>query len=103
TVWLISNNQRHGFTSEKVFTALGFTFKQVLVVTAPELNKQAKGSNVDDSTKAHLPGINISDKGTIYWIDYNYTKHAYPNLTVYNSWNVPGDFTRVLPANGADR
>jgi fibronectin type 3 domain-containing protein len=105
TVWLISNGQKHGFTSEKVFTALGFTFSQVLVVTTPELNKQGKGDNVSDSSKPHSPGINVKDvkTNTIYWIDYNYIKHPYPNLSIYNSWNVPNDFSRVLPANAADR
>lgn len=103
TVWLISGGERHGFTSATVFTALGFKFSQVLVVTAPELNKQARGANVDNGSAAHLPGINVQDGGTIYWIGYGGQRHPYPDLATYNSWNVPNDFTRVLPSNAADR
>jgi hypothetical protein len=103
TVFLISEGQRHGFTSAQVFTALGFKFSQVLVMTTPELNKQPVGTVINDGTTAHLPGVNVKDsKGTIYWINPAGVRNAYPSLEVYNSWNVPGDFSRVLTANAAD-
>jgi hypothetical protein len=103
TVWLISNNQRHGFVSEQVFTALGFKFSQVLVVTAPELDKQNRGPNLDNGQAQHLPGIDINVDGTIYWIGYDGRRYPYPSLEIFNSWHIPNDFTRVLPANNADR
>ena len=101
TVYLISRGQRHGFVSAKVFTALGFKFTSVLVVTNPELQALPKGDNVSNSALAHWDGVNINDHGTIYWIN-NQTKYPYPSLAVYNSWNIDNNFTRVVTANAAD-
>ena len=101
TVWLISNNQRRGFTSSSVFTGLGFKFKQVLIITAPELNKLAIGANLDNPKAAHPEGVDINLNGTIYWV-HNNTLYPYPSLKTYNSWRVPNDFSRVLKANSAD-
>ena len=102
TVWLISNNQRRGFTSQSVYLGLGFKFSQVLVISSPELNKLARGANLDDPSSVHPEGVDINLNGTIYWL-HNNQLYPYPSLQVYNSWRVPNDFSRVLPANAADR
>jgi len=102
TVWLISASQRRGFTSASVFIALGFKFSQVLVITAPELSKLSQGANLDNPNSAHPEGVDIRDGPSIYWI-HNNKRDPYPSLQVYNSWRVPNDFSRVVPANAADR
>jgi hypothetical protein len=102
TVWLISASQRRGFTSEVVFLSLGFKFSQVLVITAPELNKLPQGANLNDPNETHPEGVDINENGIVYWIQAG-QKHPYPSLATYNSWRVPNDFSRVLPANAADR
>ena len=102
TVWLISGNLRRGFTSQSVFLGLGFKFSQVLIITAPELNKLAIGANLDNPSAVHPEGVDINLNGTIYWLHSN-TLYPYPSLKVYNSWRVPNDFSRVVPANQADK
>jgi hypothetical protein len=102
TVYFISNQQRHGFTSAAVFAALSFKFSSVLIVTATELNKLPQGSNLDNPLSAHPEGVDINDHGTIYWI-HNNQRYIFPSLMVYNSLRVPNDFSRVVPANAADR
>jgi hypothetical protein len=102
TVYLISGNRRFGFTSEAIFTSLGFKFSQVLTVTAPELLKQSEADPINDPNIAHLPGTDIQDGSTVYWVGYDGKRYPYPSLEVYNSWHIPGDFSRVLPANAAD-
>ncbi len=43
TVYLVSDGSRYAFTSASVFTALGYKFSNVLVVTTPELGDDAEG------------------------------------------------------------
>lgn len=101
TVYLVSDGQRHAFVSSRIFYGLGFKFSSVLLVTNPELQALPKGYEITDSGIAHLDGLNISYKGTIYQIN-NGSKNPYPSLAVYNSWNIDNDFSRVIPANKAD-
>ena len=101
TVYLISNRQRLGFTSEAVFTGLGFQFSSVLIVTTPELNALALGNILNDGSIAHPEGVEINDNGTIYLMGTT-TRDPYPSLDVYNSWNIDNDFSNVVPANAAD-
>ncbi len=102
TVYFISNQTRYGFTSAKVFLALGFKFSSALVVTTPELQALAAGPVIKDATAAHLPGTDINYKGTIYYIGRDYLRHPYLSLAVYNSWNIANNFSAVVPANAAD-
>ncbi len=102
TVYLISAGQRRAFTSSNVFTGLGFKFSSVLVVTNPELQALVKSTDLSSTDEAHLPGTDINIQGTIYWIDYDNTKRAYPSLSIYNSWHIDNDFSTVVPANDAD-
>lgn len=102
TVYLISQGQRYGFVSAKVFTALGFKFSSVLVVTNPELQALPKASNLSDGKATHLPGIDINKDGTIYWFGQDNFLHGYPSLEVYNSWHKDNDFSQVVLANAQD-
>jgi hypothetical protein len=102
TVYLISNDYRYGFVSAAIFSKLGYKFSSVVVVTTPELDQLLVANPISDATQPHLPGTNIISKGTIYWIGEDYTLHPYPSLVVYNSWNIPNDFSKVVLANAAD-
>lgn len=102
TVYLISNQKRYGFTSASVFLGLGFKFTSVLVVTDPEMQSLPRVSNLDNSSFAHLPGLDINKAGTVYWLGQDNRLHAYPSISVYNSWHVQNDFSRIVPANSAD-
>jgi chitodextrinase len=102
TVYLISNGQKYGFVSAKVFETLGFRFSAVLSVTGPELEWLPLGSVIQDSTSSHIPGVDIVYHGTVYWVGPDAERHPYPSLAVYNSWHIRGDFSTVVPANAAD-
>jgi hypothetical protein len=102
TIYLISNQTRHGFTSASVFTGLGFKWSSVLVVTAPELDQQPLGNTASNASSQHLPGQDINKNGTIYYIGSDNQLHGYPSLATYNSWHVANDFSTVVPANAAD-
>jgi hypothetical protein len=101
TVYLISDGQRHAFVSARIFLGLGFKFSSVLLVTNPELQALPLGYTITSSTIAHPDGVNISYRGTVYLIG-NGQRRPYPSLAVYNSWNLPNDFSMVIPANAAD-
>lgn len=101
TVYLISGQARHGFTSASVFRSLGYKFSSVLTIPAPQLNGLAEGSIISDPKSRHLPGANISSRGTIYLLG-DTVRNPYPSLAVYNTWNLRNDFSRVVPANAAD-
>ncbi|MBI5529978.1 MAG: hypothetical protein HY918_00555 [Candidatus Doudnabacteria bacterium] len=101
TVYLVSDGTRRAFTSAEVFLGLGFRFTSVLLVTNPEEQLLPKGSNIFDSSSAHLNGVDILSNGTIYWIN-NGTLYPYPSLDVYNAWHIDNDFKTVVPANEAD-
>ncbi len=102
TVYLISGQQRYSFVSADVFRKLGFKFTSVLLVTNPELQALPKSSNLDNGSAQHLPGLDINKNGTVYWIGDDAKLHAYPSAEVYNSWHLPNDFSKVVPANDAD-
>ena len=102
TVYLITAGQKKGFVSAQVFTDLGFKFTSILTVTAPELDQLPLGNIISDSTIPHPDGFDVNQDGTIYWIN-SQTKYGYPSMEVYNSWNIDNDFSRVVPANTADR
>jgi|GEM_PF-7111584 len=102
TVYLVTNGQRKGFTSEKVFTDLGFKFSSVLIVTNPELQALPKAENLDKGQAAHAPGLDINLKGTIYYIGSDNKLHGFPSQSIYNSWRLDNDYSRVVPANTAD-
>jgi hypothetical protein len=101
TVYLISHNQKLGFISANVFLSLGFKWNSVLTVTNPELQALSVGVTLSDPTSSHWDGLDINDRGTIYWIN-SQIKHPYPSLSIFNSWHKDNDFSNVVPANNAD-
>jgi hypothetical protein len=103
TVYLISNAQRFGFVSSNVFTALGYKFSSVLTVTTPELDQLSVAPPITSGTQAHPVGTNVLLNRTVYYIGSDNALHPYPSLAVYNSWNIPNDFSTVVQANAADQ
>ena len=103
TVYLVSGRQRYGFASSKVFNSLGFKFSSVLQVTNPQLQALPKANNLSSANMPHLPGLDVASNKTVYWIGYDDTLHPYPSVPVYNTWNIPGDFSDVVPANAQDK
>ncbi len=101
TVYLISGQKRHGFTSASVFRAWGFKFSFIVIVSDPELSALPPGEVISDPKSRHLPGVNVDFSGTIYFLG-QCARHPYPSLNVYNSWNLKDDFGKVVRANAAD-
>jgi hypothetical protein len=101
TVYLVSQGAKHGFTSARVFAGLGYKFSQVLTIPAAQLDALPESTIISSRTSRHLSGAIISSKGTIYSLGPD-SRYPYPSLSVYNSWNLKNDFSRVLPANAAD-
>ncbi|HEX5429501.1 MAG TPA: Ig-like domain-containing protein [Patescibacteria group bacterium] len=102
TVYLISQNQKHGFVSEEVFLGLGYKFSSVLTVTDPELARLSNGLDLATDQASHMDGINVLDnRGTIYYIDHQ-TLRAYPSQDIYNSWHLDNNFSNVVAANAYD-
>lgn len=102
TVYLISGQQRYAFVSAQVYFALGFKFSSVLIVTNPELQALPKATDLSNGSAGHLAGLDINRNGTVYWVGSDNQLHGYPSSVVFNSWHLPNDFTRVVPANAAD-
>jgi hypothetical protein len=101
TVYLIADGQRHGFASASVFLALGLKWSSILAVTAPELNALPLGAIISSGSARHLQGVNITSGGTVYYLGDSF-RYPYPSLAVYNSWNLPNNFSTVVRANSAD-
>lgn len=101
TVYVIADQQRHPFSSASAFTGHGYSFASVLTVTSPELYDLPLGAAVTSVSSQHLHGADVSNNGTVYWLD-DTSRHPYPSLDVWNSWHIPGDFSTVVPANSAD-
>jgi hypothetical protein len=59
-------------------------------------------ADLGSSAIAHLPEMDINEDGTIYHIGQDNQFHGHPSLSVYNSWHIPGDFTKVVLANAAN-
>ena len=102
TIYLVFDNSKHGFTSESVFNALGYSFSNVLEVTVNELDSLPIGTVLVNPEMAHPNGTFINQDGTIFRISLN-QKFGIPNMDVYNSYNNDNDFSRVVPANAQDR
>jgi hypothetical protein len=101
TVYLVSGGSSHGFTSMAVFRGLGFKTTSVLTVRTAQLSALVEGDAISSKSAGHLPGVNVSSKGTVYLMGEG-ARLPYPSLAVFNTWNPRDDFSRVVPANAAD-
>jgi len=96
TCYLITNASRAGFTSETVFTGLGYSFKNVAYGDVSFLPPAA---HIDSPTQAHSAGTLINKNGTVYFICPE-GPVGLPSTNVLASWGY--SFADIVPANSAD-
>ena len=101
TVYLVADGQRHGFTSASVFRSLGYKFTSVLTIPEAQLRALPEGQSISNPKSRHLRGATIISRGTIYFVGSG-SLYPYPSMSVFNSWNLKNDLSKVLPANAAD-
>jgi hypothetical protein len=101
TVYLIADQERHGFTSSAVFSSQRYKYSSIVSVTAPELNVLPLGGVISAGSARHLRGTDIDAAGTVYWLD-DTSRHPYASVSDYNSWHIANDFSTVVQANAAD-
>lgn len=93
------NNILRPFNAYDVFRSMGYS-NSMSFVANPDNYKAGSVMTISDS---HPPGTDIVDGGVIYRIGLDKKRHAYPSISVYNTWHTyDADFTRVLPANSFD-
>ncbi len=107
TVYVITGGERAAFTSAAVFTALGYSFSNVIPGDTSFLQSLP---DINSSSAAHLPGAIILDHITTPPTAYLVTasgKDGIPSPAVFNSWGyswadaVTADsFDWVLPQVG---
>lgn len=102
TVYIITEQGRAGFTTSKVFTDLGYSFKYVypgdtsFMRTLPPINT---------SDRVHPVGTIINQDGTLFLISDCYNgdckKSAFPSMAIYDSWGYW--IEEAVKANASDR
>lgn len=97
TCYLITNGKKAAFTSQDVFTTLGFNFKNALYGDVSFLNST---NDISNSNQAHVPGVLINDGGTIKLIGTTGTI-GIPSMNTLQSWGY--SLVDVVSANAADK
>ena len=97
TCYLITGGQKAGFTSEKVFNTLGFSFSNALY---GDVSFMTSGANVDSSTEAHRDGVLINNGGTLQVIKDS-ALAGIPSMEVLSSWGYSP--VSAVAANAADK
>lgn len=96
TVYQVSGNTKHGFTSAANFTGNGFKFSNVVNAS---LAGVSAGSNIDSTTAAHMEGTFVLSGGTVWKITAT-GRMGIPSPAVLFSHG--GTFAEIVPANAAD-
>lgn len=96
TCYLITNSQKAGFTSEKIFKDLGFSFNQSL---NGDISFLPSTDNINNSNQAHATGVLINKSGTVYLVGNNGLL-GIPDMNTLNSWGFV--LSDVVKANAAD-
>jgi hypothetical protein len=97
TVYLITNGLRAGFTLEKVFKELGFSFSNVY---PGDTSFMATLAPINSSAIAHPDGTLINDNGTIY-VMKNGNRMGFPSMAIFDSWGYW--MGEAVKANSYDR
>lgn len=97
TCYLVTSGKKAGFTSAKVFTGLGFNFKNT---SSGDMSWMESTTNIDNTQSAHLPGVLIKNNG-VYYIVAPTGLLAAPNTATLLSWGYT--LTEALTANNADK
>ncbi len=96
TCYLISQGDKAGFTSEAVFTGLGYKFSRALY---GDVSFLPTSGVISDSSAPHRDGTLINRQGTVAYV-YAGGYLSFPSIEVFNSWGF--SFEDVVPANKAD-
>jgi hypothetical protein len=94
---LITGGQKAAFTSEAVFTGLGFSFSRAQYGDSSFL---AKTTDVSNTTDAHRAGVLVNNSGTIQLVGAS-SLVGIPSMAVMQSWGYAE--ADVVPANTADK
>lgn len=96
TVYLITANAKRGFTSEKVFKDLGYSYNYVYPGDTSFLLTQQP---IASSTEVHPQGTLINNNGTLY-IMHIQGRIGVPSMAVLESWGYWAN--DAVKANSAD-
>lgn len=97
TCYEITGGQKAGFTSQAVFTGLGFSFANS---KSGDVSFLPSTAHIDNTTSAHRPGTLVNNNGTILLIGANGTL-GIPDQATFASWGY--SYSKVVPANAADK
>lgn len=98
TVWIVSGEQRRGFTSAEAFEALGYSWNNVRAITWEEAAAHPEGVPVSSSSQPHPDGTLL--RGSL---PYRYVLRGMRHLVridkVFDSWNFGhGEIVRIPDA-----
>ncbi len=94
-VYLISNGEKYGISSNQDFQSLGYRWANVIKGTTSFI----ANAGVVAPGSAHMPGSLIIIDGTIYYIS-NSGRMGFPTIEVFNSWGFK--LANVVSANSGD-
>jgi hypothetical protein len=97
TCYLITNGEKAAFTSEGVFSQLGFSFSNALY---GDVSFLPAAPDISSATQAHLPGTLVNNNGTIELVGATGTI-GIPDMSTLSSWGYV--LSDVVPANTADQ
>ncbi|MBI2607909.1 MAG: Ig-like domain-containing protein [Candidatus Doudnabacteria bacterium] len=99
TVYMIGTGAtKRGFTSETVFTQLGYNFENLPMI---DLTDYPAGDPVEDSSLSHPDGALVlgSDGVTVWWVKGN-TRQGFESEAVFNTYGF--DWGKIVTGNDAD-
>ncbi len=93
TVYLITNGQRAGFTSEAVFKGLNYSYKSVY---PGDTSFMTTLEPISSDQIVHPDGTLILDLGTLY-VMKDAKRYAFPSMSVLDSWGYwPGEAVQSI-------
>jgi len=101
TCYLITGGMKAGFTSESVFTGLGYSFSRAQSGDVSFMNTSA---NIDNTTAAHRPGtlvhFSLNGNDTVFLVGATGLL-GIPTFATFTGWGYA--YTDVVVANAADQ
>lgn len=97
TCYLITNGEKAAFTSEDIFSQLGFNFSNALY---GDVSFLPAAPDISSATQAHLPGTLVNNNGTIELVGATGTI-GIPDMSTLSSWGYV--LSNVVPADTADQ
>jgi hypothetical protein len=98
TVFIITNGQRQGFSSAKVFIDLGYSFANVI---PGDTSFMTTISPINNTQQSHPAGSVINDRGTLYYMQSNGSRVGIPSMEIFYSWGLK--LNEVVKANYYDK